>query len=196
MRYRYCRRLVASWVLLLVERKEWEKLFLCCLSRTPCIETLLTRAKDKLVDADFKREIVDIDLENVSLLIVGRSKHPFLQFAADLISSDLDADKLDYLLRDATSAGLPLRYDLERYLYTVNIVEDQLQDDDSHLDRLYKEVGTVTERKAPQDQGGYPYYATYRLRLPLQAMNTVEQIIICKFMLYSYIYHHQKVRAA
>ena len=27
-------------------------------------------------------------------------------------------------------------------------------------------------------------------------MNTVEQIVICKLMLYNYIYHHQKVRAS
>jgi HD superfamily phosphohydrolase len=34
------------------------------------------------------------------------------------------------------------------------------------------------------------------LQLPRQAINTIEQIIICKFMLFSYIYHHKKVRAA
>ena len=28
------------------------------------------------------------------------------------------------------------------------------------------------------------------------AMSTIEQIVICKLMLFSYIYHHQKVRAA
>jgi HD superfamily phosphohydrolase len=27
-------------------------------------------------------------------------------------------------------------------------------------------------------------------------MNTIEQIVICKLMLFSYIYHHPKVRAA
>jgi HD superfamily phosphohydrolase len=47
---------------------------------------------------------------------VGRSKHPLLQFLGDIISGGFDADKLDYLLRDASAAGLPLRYDLERYL--------------------------------------------------------------------------------
>jgi HD superfamily phosphohydrolase len=42
-----------------------------------------------------------------------------------------------------------------------------------------------------------PYYddAVF-LRLPKRAMNTIEQITICKLMLYSYIYHHKKVRAA
>jgi HD superfamily phosphohydrolase len=167
-----------------------------CLSRTAAIARLLCRAKDKLMDDDAKEEALDLDLENVSLLIVGRSKHPYLQFAADIISSDLDADKLDYLLRDATSAGLPLRYDLERYLYTVTIVEDKLQDGDGHLKRLFDATKTHVVRKNPDEGMRFPYYESYRLRLPEQAMSTVEQIVICKFMLYSYIYHHPKVRSA
>ncbi|MBS0537091.1 MAG: HD domain-containing protein, partial [Proteobacteria bacterium] len=85
-----------------------------CFSRTTALARLLDRAREKLQDDDAKQQAASLDLENVSLLIVGRSRHPYLQFAADIISSDLDADKLDYLLRDATAAGLPLRYDLER----------------------------------------------------------------------------------
>jgi HD superfamily phosphohydrolase len=42
----------------------------------------------------------------------------------------------------------------------------------------------------------FPHYDTYRLRLPSKAMSAIEQIVICKLMLYSYIYHHPKVRAA
>jgi uncharacterized protein len=166
-----------------------------CLSRTDAIGKLLQRAKDKLLDEEAKQDVLSIDMENVSLLIVGRSKHPYLQFAADIISSDLDADKLDYLLRDATAAGLPLRYDLERYLYTVTIVEDRLLDGDGHLEQLYAATKVDVERETSKEER-FPYYKCYKLRLPRQAMNTVEQIVICKFMLYSYIYHHAKVRAA
>jgi hypothetical protein len=36
----------------------------------------------------------------------------------------------------------------------------------------------------------------YRLRLPKKAMHVVEQIVICKLMLFNYMYHHSKVRAA
>jgi hypothetical protein len=165
-----------------------------CLARTEAISDLLRRAKERLLDDEVRNEAPEIDLDNVSLLIVGRAKHPFFQFVGDIISSDLDADKLDYLLRDAAGAGLPLRYDLERYLYTVTIVEDRLLDD-GHLERLYKEVGTQVESKKSEDQK-FNYYPTYVLRLPSQAMSTLEQIVICKFMLYSYIYHHPKVRAA
>lgn len=159
-----------------------------CLSRTDSIKDLLSRAEKKLSDSNGVRQL---DMDNVSLLIVGRSKHPYLQFMADIISSDLDADKLDYLLRDAGAAGLPLKYDLERYLYTVGIAPDLIPDGEGNLQKLYDSLGT----KAKTKRGKYPSYEAYQLRLPKQAMSTIEQIVICKFMLFSYIYHHRKVRA-
>jgi HD superfamily phosphohydrolase len=138
-----------------------------------------------------------IDLDNVSLLIVGRSSHPFTQFLADIVTSDFDADKLDYLLRDASAAGLPLKYDLERYLSTVRVETDHIPDDEKRLQELYNVLGASVERKPADPKiSEFEYYEMLVLRLPKQAMSTIEQIVICKFMLYSYIYHHRKVRAA
>jgi HD superfamily phosphohydrolase len=165
-----------------------------CISRTKAVRELLDRAKGLVMEADETEG--EVDPENASLLVVGRSKHPQLQFLGDIISSDLDADKLDYLLRDANAAGLPLRYDLERYLYTVNVTERRLGDGDGLLEKLYQAVGTQPTRYAATTESKYPFYKTYKLQLPRQAINTIEQIIICKFMLFSYIYHHKKVRAA
>lgn len=165
-----------------------------CFSRTEGFAKLLQRSQNNVVKQGERP--CAIDLDNVSLLIVGRSKHPFLQFMGDIISSDLDADKLDYLLRDASFAGLPLRYDLDRYLYTVRIAKDKLLDGEGYLQGLYASLGVNVERKSATSSIPAPYYEAYRLRLPRQAMSTVEQIVICKFMLFSYIYHHKKVRAS
>lgn len=165
-----------------------------CISRTSAMRNFLSRAGEKVFQTEANETKVDLD--NASLLIVGRSRHPQLQFMGDIISSDLDADKLDYLLRDATAAGLPLRYDLERYLYTVSIVERKLGDGEERLKSLYEAVGSKPERHDPSGESKYPFYKAYKLQLPRQAINTIEQIIICKFMLSSYIYHHKKVRAA
>jgi uncharacterized protein len=169
-----------------------------CLARTTSVANLLKRAATKIANKDTTEEFIgDIDLDNVSLLVVGRSKHPLLQFLGDIISSGFDADKLDYLLRDAAAAGLPLRYDLERYLYTVFLDEDVLADNEGELHKLYMSVGTPHKPKdARPPARPYKYFDTYRLRLPKLAMSTIEQIVICKLMLFSYIYHHQKVRAA
>jgi len=167
-----------------------------CFSRTKALQNLLTSA-EKRVPEDEKRKAKDIVWDNVSLLIVGRSVHPYLQFMGDIISSDLDADKLDYLLRDASAAGLPLRYDLERYLYTVGLARDVLPDGEGHLEKMYQAVTkSAPARIEATATVAFPHYETYRLRLPRNAINTIEQIVICKFMLFSYIYHHRKVRAA
>ncbi len=169
-----------------------------CLSRTEALKSVLSRAKSKLMkECDIPDEFQgEPDMLNVSLLIVGRSRHPLLQFMADIISSGFDADKLDYLLRDAAAAGLPLRYDLERYLATVHLPESKLTDGKGKLEKLY---ATVCPRKLVKENPSeerFPYYRSFRLKLPKRSMNTIEQVTICKLMLYSYIYHHPKVRAA
>ena len=163
-----------------------------CFSRTKALQGLFERGR-KLIG---EQSEIDIDLDNVSLLIIGRSCHPYTQFLGDIISSDFDADKLDYLLRDAASAGLPLRYDLERYLSTVRIAKDYISDDERDLENLYAAIGVKATRKAADTSSPFDHYDSYVLRLPKQAMSTIEQIVICKFMLFSYIYHHGKVRAA
>ena len=113
-----------------------------CIAKTKSVAALLERARQKVRAGDLREnEDWDLDLDNVALLIVGSARHPHLQFMGDIISSGLDADKLDYMLRDASSAGLPLRYDLERYLYTVALEPDYMVDVDSALTRLYGIVG-------------------------------------------------------
>jgi HD superfamily phosphohydrolase len=169
-----------------------------CLSLTDSVGQLLQRAGDKVI-GEYTGEEYDgeIDRRNVALVIVGRATHPFLQFLGDIISSGFDADKLDYLMRDATNAGLPLRYDLDRYLFSVNLEESHIVDPENELEELYKSAADVVPtRKPSQASISYPYFEAYRLRLPTKAMNTIEQIVICKLMLFSYIYHHQKVRAS
>lgn len=161
------------------------------------IRGLLTRVQEKVKDHGNHDDFSGLpDMLNVALMIVGRTIHPFLQFLADIITSGFDADKLDYLLRDATSAGLPLSYDFERYFYAVRMEDNILADGQQLLQTLYEQVcSEPLERKASSQSVNYAHYETHRLRLPIRAMNTIEQIVICKLMLFSYIYHHPKVRA-
>jgi len=169
-----------------------------CIASTSSLAKLLDRAKRFLIGETTSDEYTgEIDLTNVALLIVGRTSHPFLQFLADIVSSGFDADKLDYLIRDAKAAGLPLSYDIDRYLYAVHLEKDKIIDDENHLQNFYGVVSRTPPVRKPAGGGArYPYYESYRLRLPRKAINAVEQIIICKMMLYGYLYHHPKVRAA
>jgi len=170
-----------------------------CFVLTPAVSGTLKRTRDRGLIGDSASDDYDgeIDLTNIALIIVGRAIHPFLQFLGDIVSSAFDADKLDYLLRDASNAGLPLRYDLDRYLYDVQIAKEILSDDSGELEKLYTKIRAPSiSRNLPNARFKFPYYETYRLRLSRRAMNVIEQIIICKMMLFSYIYHHPKVRSA
>src|SRR5262249_16993328 len=74
--------------------------------------------------------------------------------------------------------------------------ERAMGDDEGMLEKLYTSVGATVERYQPTAEVKYPFYKAQKLQLPRQGINTIEQIIISKFMLFSYIYHHKKVRAA
>ena len=169
-----------------------------CLALTDSVSQLLERAEKKLVGEetsdDYKGKI---DLINVALIIIGRASHPFLQFMGDIISSPFDADKIDYIMRDSVYAGLPLRFDFDRFLYSLEIEQTILADGEGKLKALYDLVSEKKpELQAPSGDNERHHYFAYKLGLPERAMNTVEQIVICKLMLYNYIYHHQKVRAS
>ncbi|MCL5441755.1 MAG: HD domain-containing protein [Candidatus Thermoplasmatota archaeon] len=129
------------------------------------------------------------DLGNVALMIVGKTKNPYTQFLADILTSGFDADKLDYLLRDGASAGLPVRYDLDRYLEFVSL------DDSTTIIHKKNELKVIENVYGEKKDIGQKL-DEYRLRLPQNAITSLEQIIIGKFMLFGYIYHHPKVRAA
>jgi HD superfamily phosphohydrolase len=73
---------------------------------------------------------VEIDLDLVGAMIVGyidksNSRAKSLGFAVELINGAFDADKLDYILRDAHATGIRMALDLPRLMYTLNIISDK-----------------------------------------------------------------------
>lgn len=168
-----------------------------CLALSRPLSAFLDRSSRKVMPRGASSvEIRDFDMEEVALMIVGATKHPFFQFLADIVTSGFDADKLDYLQRDAVAAGIPVAFDVDRYLFFVRIKRDYLADGEEFHKRLYGVAGVGnSDRLEKSATSPFPGYETYRLRLPRQAMTAIEQIIISKLMLFSYIYHHPKVRS-
>ena len=79
---------------------------------------------------------------------------------------------MDYIRRDGYFAGVSVNYDLDRLLCQVAVEE------------------------APVSEAAFPEKTAFQLVMPMKGVNVLEQIVISKFMLYSYLYHHPKVRAA
>lgn len=127
------------------------------------------REKGVFSNWEFAPEHVD----HIAGNIIGYRENPKEKFLADIINGPMDADKLDYLVRDAYFAGPTVVYDLERFLHTVDAIEYPRDN------TLPGEGPTVT-----------------RLAIPIKGVTALEQIIISKLMLFSYLYHHQKIRCA
>lgn len=114
---------------------------------------------------------LDIDkfMVEVGNMIIGyfnESPSGDIQYSymTSIINGSFDADKLDYIKRDSYLAGLSLTYDIERLLYKIDI--------------------TRISYKDKTDE---------RLTLDINGVTALEELTFSKIMLYSYIYHHQKV---
>lgn len=63
----------------------------------------------------------DWDIEDVAGLIIGRADDD-AQFKADIINGPMDADKIDYLLRDCHFSGIKAEVDTQRICHTASIL--------------------------------------------------------------------------
>ncbi len=121
---------------------------------------------------DFFEEIhtyydVDVNLDEISNYLLGKVSQPDEnQYIADIINGQIDADKLDYIIRDSEFSGVQLGLGIDRLLLSLQI------------------------EKIPTFKG-----SSRKLILSEKGIMPLEQLVIAKIMLYSSIYHHQKVRA-
>lgn len=92
------------------------------------------------------------------------------QFLKDIVSSQLDADRQDYVLRDGHATGVKIgMYDLERILAMLT---------------TYENVDDVRGRKST------------RLAVSYRAREAVEDYLIARFHMFKQVYLHKTVRAA
>ncbi|MEW6409672.1 MAG: HD domain-containing protein [Nitrospirota bacterium] len=66
---------------------------------------------------------IEINLENVANMIIGRVTDNKRAFLTRIINGPFDADKLDYISRDGYFSGLRLTIDLDRLFYTLSTHE-------------------------------------------------------------------------
>lgn len=116
--------------------------------------------------------------------IVGGSDGSACGALGALVSSQVDADKLDYMARDAHHAGLPIDFDTERLI--------------SKLEALRVEEGVLSPRLHDLKERirTYPDKRYQEIGISAGGTGAFEQMLVGRIFLYDRLYHHHKVRAA
>jgi len=98
----------------------------------------------------------------------------------ELISGPYDADKLDYMTRDATMSGVPIVTDITRLTRKVRAVNRPLDELPAQLQRAV--------------QKGESHYGV--IGIARSGGRTLDELLIGRTLMFDKIYRHQKVRAA
>lgn len=117
--------------------------------------------------------------DHMSQLILGRPIDDRVLLLHEFISGPFDADKLDYLARDAMMCGVPNITDIPRLVQKLRATErskDQLPDGLRRAAKIVRPSYVVTGMAA---SGG----------------RTLDEIALARTLLFDKVYRHQKVRA-
>ncbi len=114
--------------------------------------------------------------------ILGSDRYISVPYLAGVVSGPIDADKLDYMARDAHHAGLPIGLETIRLLSQLQIVK-------------------VTEENAPTKElrkraRGMKKKEYYDLGITRAGLGAYEQMIVGRAILFDRVYYHHKVRSA
>lgn len=122
--------------------------------------------------------------EELVACIIGAVEGPGADHLSAVISSQLDADRMDYLRRDAHHAGLNIGFDTDRLLSRLEILQIRDNKTPSADNALRERIA----RKAPDP--------LLQVGIAASGFGSFEQMLIGRTFLYDRLYHHHKVRAA
>ncbi|WP_188055767.1 HD domain-containing protein [Sphingosinithalassobacter sp. CS137] len=122
--------------------------------------------------------------DRLTAAITGAVEGPGADHLTAVVSGQLDADKLDYLQRDAHHAGLEIGFDTDRLLSRLEILQVREENIDGSLKELRARVKLA------------PHETLLQLGIAASGFGSFEQMLIGRTFLYDRLYHHHKVRAA
>ncbi|MCW2413452.1 MULTISPECIES: HD domain-containing protein [unclassified Sphingobium] len=122
--------------------------------------------------------------ERIIACIIGGVAGPGVTHLSTVISGQVDADRLDFLQRDAHHSGLEIGFDTERLLSKLEIL--QIRDSNLESADLAMRQRIAAARNNVVHQVG----------IAASGYGSFEQMLIGRTFLYDRLYHHHKVRAA
>ena len=117
--------------------------------------------------------------DRVARCILGQSISSVVPLLHELVSGPYDADKLDYMVRDAVAAGIPTIIDISRLVQKLTVRRFRPID---LPDRVNKHVKADT----PQ---------SYIFGFPWSGLSVVDELLLARLIIYSKLYRHPKVAA-
>lgn len=86
----------------------------------------------ELIDSVKNQYRVGLDIEIIRKIIIGQSRNFEKQFLADIVHGPIDADRVDYLLRDTHNVGFPHIIDIHRLINTITILKDPEKENENY----------------------------------------------------------------
>ncbi len=142
---------------------------------SPAFERLLTEGQRITGDHTLPHDAVDL----MRKAVIGKQISNEVPLLHELISGPFDADKLDYMTRDARMSGVPVVTDIPRLVQKVR--GKRLQ-----ATRLPTEV----KEDVKEEEGGHLLTG-----ISLSGGRTLDELMFGQTLLFDKLYRHQKVRA-
>lgn len=165
------------------EERKLSEIFAYYIVKSPAMEVFLEYALDVtgnpiILEQDKKRNISRI-VEIISNTIIGQKIDDQVPLLHEIISGPFDSDKLDYYVRDARLAGIPVVLDITRLVQKLAVRELP----SSELPR------EIASRVQVSDT---PHYI---FGLKWSGVALLDELQLARVLLYAKIYRHPKVIA-
>jgi deoxynucleoside triphosphate triphosphohydrolase SAMHD1 len=158
-----------------LERIQLSEMVAYYLVGSPSFRELVQKARILTSETDLPADPCSLAQQAIIGEIIS-NKVPLLQ---ELISGPFDADKLDYMQRDALMAGVPAVTDVPRLVRKIRAVALALQD--------------LPEELQGRVKAGELYYVVFGLAF--SGARTLDELLLGRILLFDKLYRHQKVRA-
>jgi hypothetical protein len=143
---------------------------------SPAFKELIGLARNISSDTDLPEDAVD----SIKKIIVGLAFCNNIPQLQEIISGPFDADKLDYMNRDAFMSGVPIVVDIPRLVQKIRAVNLPPTE--------------LPQKVASKVTKGYANYTLFGV--DLSGGRTLDELMLGRTLLFDKIYRHQKVRAA
>lgn len=164
------------------ESKSLSEIFAYLVVRSPAVNRLLSTILDHqggyITLSENRASNVEEIINKLSRAVIGRSIDDRLPLLHEIISGPFDADKLDYFVRDAHSAGTPSLLDISRLIQKIAIREFSAKD-------LPGSIGRDIQAKDRHVVVGMKW----------SGISVLDELHLSRVLLYSKIYRHPKVVA-